>query len=228
METIQIYVLKDPISLDIKYVGKTIATLNKRLSGHLQDSKKLTHKCSNWITSLRNKGLKPIIELVEIVPINEGNAKEIYWIAYYTSCGIDLKNQTLGGDGASQGLSRSKEACIKTGMTLKRRYDNGEIVFSEERRRKISEALKGKTVSDITRQKLRDANLGKKASEESKLKKSKTVYQYDKHLNFIAEYNSVVDAAKTINGTRSNISNAIYGYNRMKSYKGYVWRYEKI
>lgn len=228
MRTIQIYVLKDPISLDIKYIGKTICDLQKRLNGHLQDSKKFNHKCATWIKSLKAQGLKPLIELLEEVPLTQGNVREIYWIAYYTSYGIDLKNQTLGGDGASQGLPRSKEACLKTSITLKKRYDSGEIVFSEERKRKISNALKHKIVSNITRQKLREINLGKKASEKSKLKKSKIVYQYDKELNFITEYNSITAAAKAIDGTKGNISNCIYGYNRMKSYKGYVWKYEKI
>lgn len=42
--------------------------------------------------------------------------------------------------------------------------------LSEEHKRKISEALKGKTVSDETRRKLSEANQGKKLTEERKAK----------------------------------------------------------
>lgn len=78
MNTVKIYTLADPKTLEIKYIGKTIKTLNRRLSTHLQDSKKYNHKCANWIKSLK---YKPIIELIEEVDISIANNTEIYWIA---------------------------------------------------------------------------------------------------------------------------------------------------
>lgn len=61
----KIYFLKDPITQEIRYVGKTTKELNERLSnGHLRD-KTITHK-TNWINSLKKIGLIPNIELVKI------------------------------------------------------------------------------------------------------------------------------------------------------------------
>jgi hypothetical protein len=36
-----IYVLKDPISNNVRYVGKTVATLKRRLDQHIYDAKSL-------------------------------------------------------------------------------------------------------------------------------------------------------------------------------------------
>ena len=36
---IQIYVLKDPRTLDVRYVGATSQKLNRRLTGHIGDVK---------------------------------------------------------------------------------------------------------------------------------------------------------------------------------------------
>ncbi|MBF0553237.1 MAG: GIY-YIG nuclease family protein [Nitrospirae bacterium] len=57
-----IYALVDPISIEMRYIGKS-TNPHKRLSRHLID-KQRTHKTS-WIQSLRNKGLKPIYCILE-------------------------------------------------------------------------------------------------------------------------------------------------------------------
>lgn len=55
-----IYTLKDPITDEIRYVGKSDDPKN-RLVEHLKKSKyNKTHK-NNWIISLLDKDLKPIL-----------------------------------------------------------------------------------------------------------------------------------------------------------------------
>lgn len=54
---------------------------------------------------------------------------------------------------------------------------------------------------------------------------AKTVYQYDKQGNYIAEFPSVAAAAKAVGGVHSHVGECCRG--KLKSYKGYVWRYEK-
>lgn len=54
----------------------------------------------------------------------------------------------------------------------------------------------------------------------------KTVYQYDKEGNFISEYDSVANAARTIGVNRASIVKAIKGITN-KTCKGFYWSYTK-
>lgn len=96
MKEYKIYSLKSPLSNEIRYIGVTINKLNSRLSQHIYEGrhKDGTHKI-NWIKSLIKKGLKPIIELVEICDCNNWEERERYWISYYKN----LTNTNEGGLG---------------------------------------------------------------------------------------------------------------------------------
>ena len=68
------YVLKNPITKEIRYFGRTINP-NKRLKDHIYESKNYTtHKC-NWIKSLLKD---PILQVVykEICTIEESKQIE--------------------------------------------------------------------------------------------------------------------------------------------------------
>lgn len=78
----KIYVLKDPLTKEIRYVGKTTTELISRLIGHIQDIKrnrKFSEK-QDWILSLLNIGYCPIIELLEEVSSENLAERENYWI----------------------------------------------------------------------------------------------------------------------------------------------------
>ena len=63
-----IYLLKDPITLDIKYIGKSDDP-NNRLTEHIRKSKyKNTYK-NNWINGLLESGNLPIMEIIDVVVI---------------------------------------------------------------------------------------------------------------------------------------------------------------
>lgn len=53
---------------------------------------------------------------------------------------------------------------------------------------------------------------------------SKKTYCYDINMNFIAVYDSNVDAAKAVNGCQSGVSACCCG--RAPTYKGYIFKYE--
>lgn len=92
-----IYTLSHPITLEIRYIGKT-NNLVKRLWEHVNFKKK-SHKTS-WIKSLLNEGLKPIISSIEeFEDENKAYLAEIKWITYYKSLGANLINGTEGGEG---------------------------------------------------------------------------------------------------------------------------------
>jgi len=99
--TAYIYVLIDPRNNEIRYVGKTIQKLHRRLSRHLNHKNK-SHKKS-WIDGLKKEGLKPIIDILDVVPEQEWVFWEKYYISLFKTWGFDLLNHTNGGDGVERG-----------------------------------------------------------------------------------------------------------------------------
>ncbi len=63
----------------------------------------------------------------------------------------------------------------------------------------------------------------KKTKDYPNLGKAKQVNQYDKNGKFIMTYPSTGIAAKAINGSNSHIGECCRG--KLKSYKGFIWRY---
>lgn len=94
---VKIYKLIDPRNHEIRYVGKTIHSLNRRLIGHIDSARRFKNYLYNWINSLAALDLKPIIELIEEVDESVWEEKEIYWIQYHLDIGCDLTNYCKGG-----------------------------------------------------------------------------------------------------------------------------------
>ena len=93
-----IYTLSDPVSNQIKYIGKT-KNLKDRLQRHMSP---YGLKCSwqsktKWLRYLKNNGLKPIMEVLDEGDENNIDDLEIYWIAQFKAWGFKLKNETIGG-----------------------------------------------------------------------------------------------------------------------------------
>ena len=124
----------------------------------------------------RDKGIKPpkdkskILILKQNLTEEESFRHEVYMIAVFgrkdLGTGI-LHNRTNGGDGVS-GAVVSDETRRKMSEALKGKPRSKEI------RRKISEAHKGKTHSEKSRRKISEAQKGKTFSEEHKRKLSES------------------------------------------------------
>jgi group I intron endonuclease len=100
MQTTFIYTLLDPVTNQIRYIGKA-NNLDQRYKAHLNKTRKHQIHKRNWINSLKKQGLKPIIEILDVVPIAEWQFWETYWISQFKSWGFDLINYTSGGDGCT-------------------------------------------------------------------------------------------------------------------------------
>lgn len=113
-----IYVLSDPLSLQIRYVGKTTRSTSCRLSQHLSRAVQIDkfgkYKYKQyvycWLRSMLQLGLIPLCEVVEEC----SNAKqlleaEIFYISYFKTLGFDLTNLTEGGEGA-KGYTHTEES----------------------------------------------------------------------------------------------------------------------
>lgn len=101
-----IYALKDPKTDKIRYIGKA-NNPDERYHNHINKCRdKNTHK-RNWINNLRQEKLKPILEVLEEVPIEQWKEYEKMYIKKYLDEGCDLMNYTEGGDGCTFGNKTS-------------------------------------------------------------------------------------------------------------------------
>lgn len=103
-----IYTLLDPVTKEVRYIGKTIQPLKYRLTSHINSSKKGNNYRINWIKSILNKNNKPLIRLLDECPWNQSQKREIFWIDLFKEQGFNLVNNTIGGEGCI-GVKRSKE-----------------------------------------------------------------------------------------------------------------------
>lgn len=108
MKPVKIYVLRSPTSSEVRYVGLTTLTLNKRRSLHISHAKngETALPVSCWIRSLLRRDLRPIIDLIEDrIPAD----RESFWIEHYRAQGCCLLNLSIGGERSSLGVVRSDE-----------------------------------------------------------------------------------------------------------------------
>lgn len=158
-----IYCLCDPITEQVRYIGKTVNLYN-RIKKHYKKSelKKKTHK-NMWILSLiKNNFRAKVLILEECDDLDQLNNAEIKWIKYYKEMGADLTNGTNGGTGGKMSLdSIEKMRNSKRGKKL-----------SDEHKKRISEGNKGRQFSEETKRKIGNRHKGKIVSEETKIKLS--------------------------------------------------------
>lgn len=121
-----IYVLKDPITLETKYVGQT-NDVDRRYRDHIRrslkddDNEYDTYK-SRWIRKVINQGNKPLLEVIdECNTYDESNEKEKYWVNHFSKSGSSLTNS----------------------------HSTDVTEHSEETRKKMSSAKKGKKLEEI-------------------------------------------------------------------------------
>lgn len=86
-----IYTLMDPISNEIKYVGKT-DNINNILDLHVSESENKTKRLHIWIQGLLESGVKPIIEIIDEIE-NGFDFSEEFWIEQIKSWGFNLINE---------------------------------------------------------------------------------------------------------------------------------------
>ncbi len=193
IKNVHIYVLKDPETGEVRYVGKTKTSLKQRLYNHLGD--KSTHHRSCWIKSLKNRNLKPVIESIELVSDETWAEREIYWIQYYKDLGAKLVNSNDGGKGGHNpsAETRAKLSVVQRNMSAETRAKIGAARLgkkhtaesiakmsaaktgkkrSAETKAKIGAAHKGKKISAESRARIGAAHKGKKISAESRAKSS--------------------------------------------------------
>lgn len=205
----QIYVLIDPRTDNIRYVGKT-NDIKRRLVKHICESKLSTksHKKA-WINQLLKLNLKPIIEVVDVVSIYEWEFWEQHYISLYKSWGFNLTNLTKGGGGVLlnvpvwnkglKGIMKPNQTTFKPGNNIGKetRFKTGNTIGKETRFYKGM--IQNKNIPHYT----------------------VPVLKYDIDGNFIQEFNSYRDAANDVNVVPGSIRAAV---NKKYKCKGFIWK----
>lgn len=160
VKSILIYVLKDPTTEEIRYVGKTKRSLRQRLSEHVQQKPKDYR--GRWIHSLLKQNLQPLIEEIEKCYEHEWQEREIFWIQYFRNLNCKLTNANDGGLGNYNLITECRN---KISNSLKGRK---RPPISDETRAKMSIAQKNKKPPSIeTRRKISEAGTKRKGETRS-------------------------------------------------------------
>lgn len=201
------------------YIGQTY-NFKDRMRKHKYDSKKYNTLIYNAIRKYGWDNIKK-----EIILYCDENCIDYYereLIKLYNSTDKNVGYNLESGGHKNKNLSKETiEKKKKSALGKKHSKETIELL------RKLSIGntnMLGKKHSKETKEKLRKMNLGKKQSNDIILKKSKSVICYNKINNdFVAWYQSIKEAAKDTNVSRSNIG-MVCNYRR-KSAGGYTWKF---
>lgn len=157
-----IYILIDPETNQVRYIGKT-KSLKRRYNQHISECSKLKSHKNNWLLSLKNRNLRPEMVVIDETDKDDWIFLEQWYIQLYKSWGYRLTNHTEGGEGV-YGYTHSQETREKMSKANKGR------VFSEESKRKLSATIKGRKMSDETKRKVSEAAKKRGISPETQAK----------------------------------------------------------
>ena len=247
-----IYSLNDPITNFPRYIGKANNPY-KRFNQHMciTNNKTITHKI-NWIKKLKNNGLKPVLEIIDEINLDEWQFWEQFYITLYKSWGFNLTNDQLGGNGCGK---MSLETKIKIGNANRISLKGKKLSITHKHN--ISKSNIGRIHSQSTIDKIRNSNLGKnngntfrcgkkhsnetkrkisiskygntnmlgkKHTDETKRKLSIIIIQYDLNMNFIKEWESGKLCAIELKLQPGHISSVCNG--KRKQTGGYIFRFK--
>jgi len=183
-----IYGLYDPRADVLRYVGKTIQSLERRLACHISEAlhRDTDNHRLHWIGEVCRAGYRPGIFLIE--ETDDWEAAERKWIAYFRSLGANLVNATDGGeDSKSMSVaSRAKMSEAAKRRISKMSLEEKQVWYaklgasrrgkpkSPEHRAKIAAKSSLRKHSDATRKKISRARVGKPLSEAHKAKLRET------------------------------------------------------
>ena len=202
----KIYKLIDPISNEIRYVGRTVQKLSNRLKKHLRANDK-SHR-TNWIKSLVKKGIEPQIELIcETNTFEDCCELEKFYIKRFKKLGFKLVNMTDGGDG-SIGFQHSEKTILKLKKITQERMLNQELIKS----------LKNKGIKqweNKTEQEKLENQLNQKGR--------RNIKQLTIDGEFIKEFISLREIERELGYFRANITPCLKGV--FKQAYGFIWKY---
>jgi hypothetical protein len=176
------------------YIGKS---KNSRKNPHQQTyGKNITYDYIDEVDSLDRKYWGPL---------------ETYWIEQFRQWGFEVVNKNKKGGGGPEFFSNE----TKYKMSEKRKIQ----VMTPERNKKISESLKGRSLTLTHKE-----NIGNSRKGIPSLSLQKPTFQYDLSGNLIKEWDFAKQAAIDLKLNYQNINSCLLG--RSKTAFGFIWKYK--
>jgi hypothetical protein len=132
-----IYALNDPETGKCRYVGKA-ANPKKRFRAHINRAKASANHKDCWILGLRQRGLTPVLEVLDEVPAQKWEFWEREYIRVFRAIGFDLTNLSDGGGCGMEGKAQPESQRRGVSRALKGRPKSPEHCLA------VSRALTGK------------------------------------------------------------------------------------
>ena len=211
------YIYKIVNKIDKKtYIGQTVQDYESRWSDHV----KKRSNCRYLKSAIQKHGFDNFdFKIVCITFDSSLDDMEIEYIKKYDCLAPNGYNLRLGGNSGRH----HEETKRKIGETLRNRYKNGMI-----------HSKFGKHPSEATRKKLSDAKKGRKLSQSAIdkrvitqiIKRNRKIIQLDLHGNRLNEFITCKEASEYVGCSISGVCQCCTG--KIKSHKGYIWKYESI
>ena len=222
-----IYILQDPITNEVRYVGKSKNPYRRYLS-HLWERPKVKYHSYYWVQKLLKKGLKPIMTIIDEVDDNWIYLEQ-YWIEQFRQWGVNLTNITSGGEGACNAAQWNNKiiSCFDVNGKYVETFNSiksASIKYNISYRHIIS-ALKGKLILCKNLQ----WEYGDNTDDISpvivygNMTKHLQIGQYDSKNNLIKVFQSIKEISLQLNiRSTGNIYQCIN--NKRKTAYGYKWK----
>lgn len=232
MSVVYIYGLIDPrneLTIEnVRYVGKTKNTVNRRLSKHMEDSKIGISPIHKWISKLKSCDLRPVYMILEVCNEYSWKDAERKYIALLRESNR-LLNITDGGEEAGNYYHPSIELyCYDENGEFKRKYSSMTEACNDVNvsMSKISLALNQKTNKSaancywFTTPQKKENIVFRKAA-----KKNIPIIQKTLNDEFIAEFKGQGEAEK-LTGISSKLINKCLRIPTYSQTNGYRWEYK--
>jgi len=142
------------------YIGQTTKNLEKRIKGHVNESKK--DKNRPFLSSINKYGVDNFVfEIIDFADnLNELNDKEIYWINFYNSVSPNGYNVTGGGQGDKTIGTKELGKRISEGLKNSEKWQTllNDDEYLKKREEKFINSAKGKKFSSEHKEKIWEKN----------------------------------------------------------------------
>ena len=213
-----IYSLCNKINQKI-YIGQTRRPIQERFKEHRTGK---SNSCRAIYNAIKFHGWDNFEKEWYECPDEDLDFDEELLVKEMKTLSPDGYNLKEGGSSCGKHSDESKQRMseVKRGE----KHNNFGKTHTDESKKRMSEAKRGekhnmygKSRSEKTKQKISDSTKGENNH------KSKRVYQYDLDENLIGSFGSVGEAAKYVEGYRTNIARCARG--KLKTAYGFKWSY---
>ena len=145
------------------YIGLTTTGIKKRWNAHIAHASKGTQ--TYFYNAIRKYGKDTWVSAIleDYIKQSDLNNREVYWIAKYNTYGKGY-NSTPGGDSSAITHYRKPWSDERRKVQMQAIADRGHVPMPDEQKQKLREANLGKTASGETKTKMSSAQIGIKGS----------------------------------------------------------------